>query len=141
MNFSKLREIVKDREVCRAHLWSPKMLDTTEWLNSNNPLLNFSNGFFLDYSPPSFPFPSKVSSSPCLARIACGLPCLQTPNCNSLLIPSKPAFAGEMTRCLFVWVNNNNTHTLHYIQLWFLIFKTTYFFIMIVSHTGVPFIL
>ena len=34
--------------------------------------------------------------------LAHGLPWFQTPNCNSLPIPNKPIFAGEITGSLFV---------------------------------------
>ena len=44
----------------------------------------------------------KKGDLPLLLGIACGLPRLQTQNCNSLLIPSKPIFAREITGCLFI---------------------------------------
>ena len=36
MNLSKLREIVKDREVWRAAVHGVTVSDTTYWLNNNN---------------------------------------------------------------------------------------------------------
>ena len=35
--------------------------------------------------------------------LAHGLPWLLTLNCNFLLIPNKPIFAGDITVCLFVY--------------------------------------
>ena len=58
----------------------------------------------LAYSSPStFLFPSiKEFSSPWCTVLAHGSLCLQTSDCNSLLIPSKPIFAGEKPGSLFV---------------------------------------
>jgi len=39
----------------------------------------------------------KASSFPCYVGLACGLLWLQTLNCDSLLIPNKLIFAGEIT--------------------------------------------
>ena len=45
---------------------------------------------------------SKCSLSLNMWQLACSLPWLQTPNCNSLLIPNKPILAGEISGSLFV---------------------------------------
>lgn len=57
---------------------------------------------FICHHPPNFFSPSvKVSASLAMQGHARGSPCLQTPNCNSLLIPNKIIFVGEMSGCLF----------------------------------------
>lgn len=53
-------------------------------------------------SPSHLPFTSvKMPALLAMQGLAHGSPCLQTPNCNSLLIPNKIIFVGEMSGCLF----------------------------------------
>ena len=62
-----------------------------------------SHGLFVYHSPPSLLFSSiKVFSFLCPAGTCTWLPWLQTPNCSSLLIPSRAMFAGEVFGSLFV---------------------------------------
>ena len=61
-----------------------------------------SHGLFVYYAlPTSFPL-YKIIASPCCAETCTWLPWLQNLNCNSLLIPKKPIFAGEISGSLFV---------------------------------------
>ena len=46
--------------------------------------------------------PSFICPSFAVMRLACGLPWLQTPNCNSFLILNKLIFAGKVTGSLFI---------------------------------------
>ena len=63
-----------------------------------------SHGLFAYCSPPNFlVLLIKVLSFPCYVEIAHGSPWLQTLNCNSLLAPNKPNFAGEISDSLFVF--------------------------------------
>ena len=58
---------------------------------------------FVYYSPPNFLFPSlKEFSIYFCGGFACGSPCLQTLNCNYVLIWNKPISAEEITGSLFV---------------------------------------
>lgn len=62
-----------------------------------------SHGLLVYQSSPSFLSPYiKVSPSLALQGLAHGSPRLQTLNCNSLLIPSKPIFAREISVNIFV---------------------------------------
>ena len=61
-----------------------------------------SHELFIYHHPPNFLSSSvKVSASLTMQGLARGSPCLQTPNCNSLLTPNKIIFVGEMSGCLF----------------------------------------
>ena len=63
-----------------------------------------SHRFFVYYSPPSFLLPSrKASSFPYKVGTSTWSPWLQIPaDCNIMLIPNKPIFAGEISGCLFI---------------------------------------
>ena len=62
-----------------------------------------SHGLSVYYSPPNFLFLSvKACYFPSVWKLALGLPWLQTLNCNSLLILSKPIFAGKISGRLFI---------------------------------------
>ena len=75
-----------------------KKKDSSSFLARTQPMK--SHGFFVYYSHSNLIFlPIKLFSSPCLPH---SLLLLQTPNCNSLLIPNKPIFAREITGSLFV---------------------------------------
>lgn len=52
--------------------------------------------------PISFSSLQKLSPSLVMQGLAGGSPCLQTPNCYSLLISNKSIFAQETAGCLFV---------------------------------------
>ena len=62
-----------------------------------------SHGLFVYYTSPQLLFPlCKRVLSIFVDPLAHGPPWLHTVNCNSLLIPNKPIFAGEITSSLFV---------------------------------------
>lgn len=65
-------------------------------------LLMKSHGSLVFYSLPNFLFSIKSFSFPCCVGTWMWLAVLKTLNCNSLLIPSWPIFAGEITVSLFV---------------------------------------
>ena len=64
--------------------------------------------FFYYRIPPSFSSFIKHFPSLALRGLARGLPSLQTPNCNSPLLLSKPIFAREVSGHLFVLVQYSN---------------------------------
>lgn len=93
-------------------------------------LLMKRHGFFVFYSLPNFFFSIKSFSFPCCVGTCMWLAVLKTLNCNSLLIPSWPIFAGEITASLFVLVQYYlfNCSVLHCGNLFYLIELSISFF-------------
>ena len=66
--------------------------------------------------PYQLPFASLHKHSPSLAvgELEQGSLALQTQNCNSLLIPQKSTFAGEIFVSLFISIKEKKSHAKHF---------------------------
>ena len=76
---------------------------TKSWTVLSNfhfpPWQGLSHGLFAYCNPPNSLFPSIKISSSCVGICTCS-PWLETLNCNSLLVPNKSMFAGEIAGSL-----------------------------------------